>query len=331
MIILLHGPDTYRSQKKLEEIVERFKKTDSHGLNFTKFTADNFSFANFQQAVETLPFFGKKRLIVIENIISQCSKTLLEQISEYKKTTALEDVVIVFIEKGEIVKSNILFKTLVKIAKCQEFKLLATSQLSKWISQYFSRLGSQLNIDIKIGQGAIGKLASFIGPDLWRMENEANKLAMFKLQLGKIRAQKTSSIIIESKDIDFLVNAKLATNIFKTIDALATRDKKRAQHLIQEHLIGEGSDPLYLLAMFTYQFRNLLAIKDLVQKGLMFQDITRLSKLHPYVVKKSLNSARNFSLDYLKKIYEKLFELDWKTKTGQISPGLAIDLFVLEL
>jgi len=55
------------------------------------------------------------------------------------------------------------------------------------------------------------------------------------------------------------------------------------------------------------------------------------SKLHPYVLKKGEATAQNFSLQELKRIYEKLFRLDLALKTGRVEPAGAFDLFIAQL
>jgi DNA polymerase III delta subunit len=50
--------------------------------------------------------------------------------------------------------------------------------------------------------------------------------------------------------------------------------------------------------------------------------------MHPFVVKKSLQQASKFTLEELKKIYQKIFQVDLDIKTGRIEPEVALDLFI---
>ena len=102
--------------------------------------------------------------------------------------------------------------------------------------------------------------------------------------------------------------------------------KRQALHLLHQHL-EKGESPVYLLAMINYQFRNILEIKDLLERGL---PLSR-SLLHPFVARKSFQQAQRFSFDELKKIYRKIFEIDYGMKTGKIEPQTALDLFISEI
>jgi len=132
---------------------------------------------------------------------------------------------------------------------------------------------------------------------------------------------------IEVADVRLLVKSKIESDIFKTIDAISQKNKKQAIFLIHKHL-ETGDSPHYLLSMINFQFRNLLIIKDLIEKNRPYYAILKISKLHPFVVKKSYQEANKFTFPELKKIYQKIFQVDLDIKTGRVSPEAALDLFL---
>ena len=136
--------------------------------------------------------------------------------------------------------------------------------------------------------------------------------------------------VIEVKDVELLVKPKIETDIFKTIDAIASKNKKQALELLHKHL-EKGDSPLYLLTMINFQFRNLLIIKDLIRKGRPFYTFQKATSLHPYVVKKSYSQTQRFTIEELKKIYLKIFQVDLAVKTGKAEPETALDLLIAEI
>jgi len=162
-------------------------------------------------------------------------------------------------------------------------------------------------------------LINFAGNNLWQLSNEIKKLVFFK------RNQK-----IEIKDVEFLVRPKIETDIFKTIDAIAVKNKKRALELIHKHL-EKGDSPLYLFSMINFQFRNLLIIKDLIDQHKTHNTILSETKLHPFIIKKSYLQIKKFDLGELKKIYQKIFQVDLAIKTGKVEPETALDMLVTEV
>jgi len=297
MIIFLYGQDTYRLKEKTREIIDHYRKTQKSGLNLKYFDSENLEFGDFLAGLRSVSMFGEKKLLVLKNIAS--NKGFQEDfLKEIKKLAASEDVIL-FSQEGEA-PERAFFNSLKKNAKCQEFRLLKGQQLRNWVGK---KLGKQ-SIDKK----ALDRLIEMVGNNLWQMSNEIKKLSDYR-----------SGRTIQLKDIELLVKPKIEADIFKTIDAIAAKNKKEALSLIHKHL-ERGDSHLYLLAMISFQFRNLLTVKS----G------ARL-KSHPYVIQKTMRQARHFSLDELKKIYRRIFQADLDIKTGKIDPDTALDLFIARI
>ena len=307
MIIFLYGEDTYRMREKLKEIIERHKKIHKSGLNLNYFD----DFTNFKEGIRQTSMFKEKKLAVITNAFANpdFKEKFLENKKDFLKT---EDIILIYEEK-DFNKNNSLFKFLKKDAKSQEFKFLVGQRLKTWIKKEFDRYGT------KTDPGVLEKLIEYIGNDLWQMSNEIKKLASFR-----------NKETIRAEDIELLVRSKIETDIFKTIDAIAEKNKKQALNLLHKHL-EKGDSPLYLLSMINYQFRNLLIVKDFIEKYKPYDVILRKSGLHPFVVKKTYYQSQKFTFQELKKIFQKIFRIDLDIKTGRIQPETALDLLIAEI
>ena len=77
--------------------------------------------------------------------------------------------------------------------------------------------------------------------------------------------------------------------------------------------------------------QNLLLLKDQMERGVPLPGLEKKLKLHPFVLRKTFALAKNFSLAALKKIYQRLSEIDYDIKTGRIEPRAALDLIVAEI
>ncbi len=311
MIYFLYGPDNYRSQKKLNEIINEYKEIHKSGLDLKVFESSNFSFNDFKTDTEQVSMFREKKLIVLRDVFS--NKEFREKFLEKKEEFLQTDNIIVFHQSENFSKKDSLYSFLRKKTKkqdFQEFVFFNAVNLKKWVKIKFHKLQGL------IGDRALDELIVFVGNNLWQMENEISKLINFKE--GK-------EVTIE--DIHFLVRPKIETNIFKTIEAIAFKNKKKALELFQFHL-DEGVNIPYLLSMIAYQFRVLLIIKDLVERGL---SVSQNSNLHPFVVKKARPLVDRFTFLELKKIYQKILKIDTDIKVGRIEPRTAIDLLIIEL
>jgi len=317
MMIFLYGSDTYRSRRKLNEIIERYKKIHKSGLNLKYLNLSEKGFEDFKDGFQSISMFAEKKLIILEEAFT--NQSFKENFLKNSKKFIDSGDIILFHETKETPRSGPLFKFLKKCAKSQEFKLLEGKNLKNWVKKEIE------NYKVKINPMALEKLTDYVGNDLWQMANEIGKLVSYKTTTHPPPNKK-----IEVKDIELLVKPKIEPEIFKTIDAIASRNKKQALELIHKHL-EKGDNPLYLLSMINFQFRNLLTIRDLIEKNKSPYTLLEEAALHPYVIKKSYFQAQKFKIDELKKIYQKIFQVDLAIKTGKVEPETALDIFIAEI
>ncbi|PIZ56901.1 DNA polymerase III subunit delta [bacterium (Candidatus Torokbacteria) CG_4_10_14_0_2_um_filter_35_8] len=314
-MILIHGEDNFQSLQKLKEIKKNFKKEDPSNLNLIEIDCgESILFDEIENKLKSVPFLSKKRLIILRNLFTKNkSKKLREQVSDLilenkiPKTTNL-----VVYEPGKFDKRIKLFKFLDKEREIMEFGFLQETQLTNWIQKEIEKRKG------KIEKRALEKLVLFVGPNLWQMVQEIEKLVNYK-----------DGGLVTGEDVELLVKSSLDTNIFNFIDALGRKQTSLAIKLLHEQ-IDSGAHELYLLKMMVYQFRNLIIVKDLLEQRTPVYEIARKAKMHPFVVQKTTQQVQNFSLDRLKEIYNLLFETDVKVKTGKADGILSLDLLVSE-
>lgn len=313
MVIFLYGQDSYRSKQKLDEIVAHYKELRKSGLNLMYVDASQADFSDFYQHIKVSSMFAETKLIIVKKVFSN-KKFQEDFFEELKILQGLKDVVVLYEEDAPDQRLK-LYKALIKDCKCQEFAPLESKNLKNWAQKEFSTKGGEKN-EQRINNDALDLLVNYVGNNLWQLSGEINKLANFK-QGG----------VIQKADVELLVKPNIQSDIFKTIDALAEKNKKQALVFLHKHLDG-GDNALYLLSMIGYQFRNLLVIKELQEKGLMYASMVKKSGLHPFVVKKTYFQCRQFSFEELKSIYQKIFNIDSDIKMGNIEAETALDVLI---
>lgn len=324
MLYLLFGPDTFRLRTKLKELVDKYKSRFS-GLNFIRLNFKKNDFNDFKNFIETSSMFKEKKLIVVEDIFLE-PRDFQEKILDYlkkKKLDTNQDILLVFLTREEVEFQNKLFQFLNKKAKVWQFNFLNEAQLKHWIQERFNEEG------FRISDLAIKKLIEYVGNDLWRMYNEVEKLKAYKNKEKRVDKK-----IINIEDVNLLVKPEIDLNIFELIDALAQKNKKKALKLLEDGF-KKGIDEGYLLNRFIYQFRNILKVKtflkDYPELKNNFNLVAQRLGLHPFVAKKTISQVKNFTFDELKKIYQKLFEIDLGVKTSKVNPKTVLELFIAEL
>jgi DNA polymerase III subunit delta len=312
MIIFLYGENLYEANREVKNIVEA-RINPAHGQKKAKyalrvFNEEELDFQSVKNELETGSLFDDKKIVVLKNIFAD--KTFKEEFFKNAEKFLKQENIILIFQEGSADKRDGLFKFLLKEADCREFLPLEDRELSGWIKKEFEKYKTQS--DAK----AIDELVLYVGNNMWQLENEIIKLSSY-----------SKNSVVTEKEVRLLVKPKIENDIFATIECLAQKNKEKALYLIHKHL-EKGDSPLYILTMINFQLRNLLEIKDLMERKVLYCDMAGKSRLHPFVVRKTYAQAQKFSLPQLKKIYQKIFQADLSIKTGKIEPETALDLLI---
>lgn len=316
MLFLLYGDDSFRARLKLREIIDQYKRVRQSGKMVRRGGLDLFFF-DFQEGdnpddfvykLRTSSMFSEKRLFVLKNSLSEerTVKPILNLLKNYKS-----EEVLIFFETVSFGAGNALFNFLKKNATIQEFKLLSVPLTIKWVEKEVGQLGGKINKE------AARALAVNLGGDLWAISNEIKKLICLK-----------GDGIIDIEDIESPNQS--VNNVFQVIEAIASGNKRFALKSIGRY-IDQGESLFYLLAMVAYQFRTLIIIANLLERGVRQEDIPRLAGLNSFVVSKCLPLLKQTSLGNLKKIYAKIVDTDLKIKTGQLLPRQGLEILILSV
>ena len=321
MFIFLYGADVFRSQEKLGALKNKYLEKNSSGTDLSVLDYDNTSVTkNLSELLSAQGLFSAKQLIIVKNILLSGSIEKQKEVLEFLKSRAeLEndsDAVIVFFENGSPKKNTSLFKFLAAHSKSQEFVPYDGAHLTNWALAYAKKISH----DVSFSRNALNMLLAATGNDLHILSNEIIKLVNYK-----------NSGIIKEEDVELLVKSKIDSTIFETIEALCSGNKDRALTLLHEQL-EKGEDVFYILSMYAYQLRTILKIGDFLWQGMSnAYDIAKASKIHPYVVQKTLPQARILGEQKAKQIFHSLAQIDQDAKTGKIDPVLALDSFIISL
>jgi DNA polymerase III subunit delta len=298
MIILLHGEDTYRARRKMREIMDEHREKHKSGLNLRYLEGKSTSFDDLRNEMLGISMFKEKKLVVVSDLFS--NSKLKEEMIERGKVFVDSDNVLLLVESSSIAAKDKLLTFLEKEGKVQEFEPLSGVKLNAWAKKEAEELKGSID------EKALEKLIEYVGGDLWQMENEIKKLVSY-------------SNTIKEKDVEAMVKPKYETNVFDTIDAIAAKNKKKAIELLKEHA-EKGDSVLYLLAMVASQIRNIISVKSGSGSG-----------MHPFVLRKATYQAKNFSMEDLRRIYQKIVDLDFEIKVGKIDQDMALDVLISEI
>ncbi len=315
MFYLFHGDNNYSKKQTLDKLVAKQGDPQMVELNTTRLDGKAATVRDIITACRAMPFLARVRLVLVENYLgNKPTKKQLDELAAFLPQMP-NFTRLVFLEDKKVSAKN----RLNKLAQSEKrgyaklFDLPKGNELNRWIRQAVKARGG------KIAPQAVNLLAMNVGSDLQALENEVEKLTLYK-----------GDELIQVGDVEKLGVFSADANIFDLVDALGNRNGKKAVTLLQKSL-SEGSEPFQLFAMIVRQFRLIIQTKECAENGQRPAEIAKTVGMHPFVTKKVYKQAQSFSLDQLKRIYDYLLNVDIDAKTGKVEMGTALNLLVTSL
>src|SRR3989304_3750337 len=250
MLIILHGENDFFSRRKLNEIIAQYRLKHKTGLSFFSFDPvfGGFDFSDFKSAVETVAMFSEKKLIVLKNLAKEIPVDYLKE----KKLKEDTETVIVFYESIALdqKKNKDIVWLFEKPAISQESKNFEGVKLNSWIVSEVEHRGG------KISEDALGLLAASCGNDLWRLDNEINKLLAFSPSVTK-------------ENVSLLIPRNIEVDVFSAFYYLSEKNNKDAVEQFAR-VIRQGEDPIKTFGLIVFQYRALLKVRNALDESGQF-------------------------------------------------------------
>jgi DNA polymerase-3 subunit delta len=359
MFLLFHGPDEFSAREALAQV----RSAHDFGYSQDVFAPDA-SLEAVLAACDTVPFLSEQRLVVVEGLpkrkraaktaaagegpaagIDEADTALREtepaadtgtpaenRAGKGKKAKTAgpdprafveglaahvaklpETTVLVVLADEQLEAGHPLLEAARQHGRARTFAVPRGAQLEDWLARRASALGVQLAPD------AAGAMAAQIGEHPRLLANELEKLRTYVGAGGTIRVE----------DVRALSPPAHESRVFDLTDALARRDRRRALALLHE-LLAAGESPLGIVALTAYTTRSLLQVKALAERGMRAAQIAQSAGMAPFVVERSLATARQFSFAQLEAAHRRLLEVDTALKSSRMPAEMALDLLVVE-
>ena len=221
---------------------------------------------------------------------------------------------LVFLSEDALGKTGALNKKLQEKAVQVEFAPLKGKVLEKWIVDYVTAAGQ------KIDSAAVGYLSSMNRFDLQIMEQELQKLLSYCRETP----------VISLRHVQDIVTKTVETNIFSLSDSIGNKKGTEALRVLRD-MFYLGETPFKLIGFLARHFRNLVLMKDYQRMGYNETQIKEKTKLHPFVIKKSLRQAEQFSMQQLVKALERLLRVETELKSTTANGEELLEQFIIEL
>ncbi len=325
-IYILFGPETYLRDLAVKTICDlSFTAGEARDFNETVFTLNvDGNLGSALAAAEQLPMMASRRVIIVTDvrISSTVARDTLREDDEAMLDAFLkrpvDSSVVIFVAE-EFDKRRKIAKLLTDNATAVEFTELKDAELAKWARDKIKDANSEIN------ERELRHLVALVGPDVRRLTVEIEKLSTAALPDRMISTDLIESLVANSREVS---NFDLTDHLFAGRKSEALKTLKK--------ILDDGSEPLALLGLISYNVRRLLMAKEAMALGIDRGEVARIAKLRYSDQKPFLEMARRTDGNKLTRSIRRLAEVDLAIKTsigGGGPPGarMQIEMLVAEL
>ena len=306
-----HGDEPYLIERAVKRLMGLTVPPDSRDFNLDIFYGKECKGEEIATAAQTLPMFAERRVVLVRRS-SEIPAPALEKLTEYVADPSPSTCLI--FEGEKIDQRKKFFLEIKKKGVLVEFKRLYENQLPPFIREEAAAYGK------KVEPAALEMLIYLVGNNLQELAAEMEKVATF---IG-------SRDVIRMADIREIVSDTKVDTVFELADGLGRKETGKALRSLNT-ILRDGEAPLMILAMLTRHFRQLWRVKELCEKRVPTQDISKATGINPYFMKGIVEQARNYRLSEFKGIFQRLFETDLALKTSGGKPANLMECLVLDI
>ncbi len=321
-IYLLMGVEPYLMYQYRDKLVHALVDKDDE-INFKKYSGEIPDINAVIEYADTIPFFAERKVIVFED--TGMFKSSDDRLATYLENLP-ETTYVIFVEcfKGEkseerkydkalVDKRYKLFKTVQRLGRVIEFKRTDETVLVKWLLKKFSDSG------LNITRRAMDTLLEYVGDDMMRLNNEAEKLICYRLSHKSIDEDDVKEICVKNIDND----------IFEMVSAIAAKNKRKALKLYYD-LTALKESPMKILSLIAREFNLMLRVKGIKSDGGSKDDIVKTCGISPYFVGRYISVSSRFTHEYLKAAVTDCIETEALFKQGRISDVIGVEMLLIK-
>lgn len=278
---LIQGEDILLYDKALE-LIKKACHIELEEFNFTKFDDDNFKTDVVMDTLETLPFVGEKKIVLLKNL-TKIPEDFKKKLNAYLKAPQPSTCLVIF-----DFFNNFNFIISEKVSA----KRLDEVSLGKIVEAELEKAGKSIQKEATV------LLLSYCCDYYSLIANELEKL------------KNIDNDVITKKDIENMVTKKTEFSVFELSEALSKKDANKAVELLS--LMEKDTKTFSLILN---HFRRMFFVAISKESDI---ELSKLLSVKEYAITKARSLGKNFSKIQLKNIYELLSEVDFYIKNGQM-------------
>ena len=301
-LYLFYGEEPYLIQQAVNLVCQRMGK----GTAVRTFYAGEDSLDALLEAWGVPSLFATKDVIVLKSAERLKAADRERLANEVERRDATQPLIVC--GNGRLDLSQKFFERCAKVGVAGEFRPPFANQMPGWV-QRFAR-----ERHVQVTEEAASLLADLVGPDLFALAAEVDKLIAFV----------SPQTLVEADAVTACVGNLNAASVFDLADALGQRNQQKALGLFRE-VLTDDREALPVLQALVSHFRRLWKVKELLASGMSENQIERTVNVRGLRLRALLSQSRLFSSMDLGLLFRRMAELDVIFKSARTSPAALFD------
>jgi DNA polymerase-3 subunit delta len=308
---LVLGPEQYQCRLAVNLIKSEILSPGTEEFDYCKYSAKDTPLERIFETANTFPMLSKRRFVLV---------TELEKIDERKHEELIQNLdslsrsSMVLLVADELDHRKKLYRTIRDKGCIVEFSQIKGEALKRWVEDFVRDNG------YRISSTTAGKIANLVGSDLQSLAGELEKLFLFS------EKEKT----ITDATVEVLVRSSRQHGIFELIDAIGMRDRAGALDSLS-NLLVMGEYPPVIVAMMSRHSRQVLILKECLQKGMSAREAAAVAQIPHFLLDKFVRQARAMKLETVHRMHIGLSEIDRRLKSSSVDVQILLEVFICAL
>ncbi len=311
-LYLCYGQEDYMKKQYVDNIKKQIIDPAYEIMNLEVYDGKGITVDQIIDFAETMPFMSERRLMIVKDsgLFKSGKKDESTKLANYVDKLP-NSACIIFMET-EVDKRLSLFKKTNKGHVAIEFKVPTDKELALWTKKELNKH------NVKMSNQLIEYFIRVVPHGMESIINEIKKLESYSAD-GEITKEQVDNVCTQSLDI----------RIFELVRMLGNKDTSGVLN-IYSNLLEMKESPIGILAMMSRQFRMILKVKYMRQKGHGSQSIVSRTGFRSFMVTECIKQSSNFTFAQLEEAIRECLEADENIKTGMMKPELAVELILIK-
>jgi DNA polymerase-3 subunit delta len=311
-VYVLAGDEDFLKRQAIQTIRNLVFGSNDDQFGLSTYAGDTAVFATVRNELETTPFLGSRRLVIVEGADPFVTKHR-DALEKYVAAPAASGVLVLEVKSWP---SNTRLAKLMNDASTIVCKAPMAAKLPEWCVRWTAARHQK-----ELAGAAARLLVELVGPEMGLLEQELAKLAVY---VGKAPR-------ISTADVDQLVGKSRAENIFKIFDAIGAGDAGEALSIL-DRLFDKGEDPMAILGGVSWAVRRLAQVARLCAQGHSLGTAFDRAEVVPFARRGMEQQLRHLGRERAGRLYDWLLEVDLGLKgSSQLPPRTLLERFVVRL